>query len=163
MKKTYLLFALLICVGSVFAQSPRKKANGVIGGVVIAVDYGSPSVKGRVVWGGLEPYDKVWRAGANEATTVEFSKNVSINGKSLDAGKYGFFIIPREKGKWTVIFNKTSEQWGAFSYDSSFDALRVDVVPEWSDKVQETLVYSVDKTLNFGWEKARISLKVKGK
>ncbi len=161
MKKFYLLLALTIGASTVFAQSPRKKANGEIGGISIAVDYGSPSVKGRTIWGGLEKYDAVWRAGANGCTTVEFSKEASINGESIEAGKYGFFIIPKEEGKWTVIFNKVSDQWGAFDYDESKDALRIDVEPEWSEEVQETLMYSVDETLNFGWEKARISLEVK--
>jgi len=163
MKKIYLVMALLIGATIAFAQSPRKQASGDVDGVNIAVDYGSPSVKGRTVWGGLEPYDKVWRAGANECTTIEFSKNVSINGKALEAGKYGFFIIPKENGKWTAIFNKNAEQWGAFDYDEKLDALRIDVAPDWSDDVQETLMYSVDKNLNFAWEKARISLDVKSK
>jgi len=161
MKKIYLLMALLIGATVVFAQSPSKQAKGKIGEVDIAIAYSAPSVKGRTIWGGLEPYDKVWRAGANACTTVEFSKKVTIEGKSLDAGKYGFFIIPKEKGKWTVIFNKVNDQWGAFDYDQKQDALRVDVSPTWSDDVQETLSYSVDDKLNFGWEKARLSLEIK--
>jgi hypothetical protein len=161
MKKIYLMLALLIGASTVFAQSPRKNAEGEIGGISIAVDYGSPSVKGRTVWGDLEKYDAVWRAGANQCTSVEFSKDAKVNGKSIAAGKYGFFIIPREKGDWTVIFNKDNGQWGAFDYDESKDVLRLDVEPEWSDDVQETLMYSVEKTLNFGWEKARLSLEVK--
>lgn len=162
MKNIYLIVAMFVLAGSVFAQSPRKQANGKIAGVTIDVDYGSPSVKGRKIWGGLEPYDKVWRAGANEATTVTFSKAVKINGNALDAGKYAFFIIPRENGKWTVIFNSEPNQWGAFKHDKSKDALRVDVDPVWADDTQEALMYSVDKTLNFAWEKARLSLEVSG-
>lgn len=162
MKRIYLIVAMFAILGTAFAQSPRKQANGKIDGVAVDVDYGSPSVKGRKIWGGLEPYDKVWRAGANEATTVTFSKAVKINGKDLAAGQYAFFIIPRESGKWTVIFNTEAKQWGAFKHDKSKDALRVDVEPEWSDDVQESLMYSVDGTLNFAWEKARLGLKVKG-
>ena len=76
-----------------------RHATGSINAVNVTVDYGSPSVKGRTVWGGLEKYDKVWRAGANENTTVTFDNDVTIGGKSLKAGKYGFFIIPKKDGE----------------------------------------------------------------
>ena len=142
--------------------SPRKQASGEVDGVSVAVDYGSPSVKGRAIWGGLESYGKVWRAGANEATSVEFGGNVTVNGEALPAGKYAFFIIPNEDEDWVVIFNKVWEQWGAFRYDDSQDALRVDVSPEWAEDVQESLMYDVtDSGIGFAWEKARINLEVK--
>src|SRR4051812_48838821 len=80
--------------------SPAATATGKIGAADVTVNYSSPGVKGRKIFGGLEPYDKVWRAGANEATTVEFSKAVTVEGKALPAGKYGFFLIPSEK-QWT--------------------------------------------------------------
>ena len=141
--------------------SPRKQASGEVNGVSIAVDYGSPSVKGREIWGGLESYGKVWRAGANECTNIEFKGDVTINGESLAAGKYGLFMVPNEDGDWVVIFNKVWDQWGAFSYDDGQDALRVEVTPEWSDDVQEALTYEVtDGGLGFAWEKARINLTI---
>lgn len=143
-------------------ESPRQKATGEIDGVSITVDYGSPYVKGRTIWGGLEKYGEVWRAGANEATSVEFSKDVAINGKELAAGKYAIFIIPNEKEEWVVIFNKGWDAWGT-EYSEDKDVLRISVKPEWSDEVTESLTYSVDKTLNFAWEKAGINLKVKSK
>jgi pimeloyl-ACP methyl ester carboxylesterase len=93
----------------------------------VVVEYGSPQVKGREVWGKLIPFDKVWRAGANEATTISFSKDVLIGGKSLKAGTYSFFLLPQSKDKMTVIFNKITHQWGTFTYHSEFDALRVEV------------------------------------
>ncbi len=91
-------------------ESPRKSAKGTIGSTSIEIDYGSPSVKGRKIWGGLEKYDAVWRAGANENTTVSFDKDVKVAGESLAAGKYGFFIIPKESGDWIVIFSKKNEK-----------------------------------------------------
>ncbi len=143
-------------------ESPRKQASGEANGVSIAVDYGSPSVKGRKVWGKMESYGKVWRAGANEATNIEFGGDVTINGESLPAGKYGFFIIPNKEEDWVVIFNKVWDQWGAFSYDDSQDAIRINVLPEWSEEVQESLMYVVnDRGIAFAWEKARINLEVK--
>ena len=109
--------------------SPAATATGKIGATDVTVNYSSPGVKGRKIFGGLETYGKVWRAGANEATTVEFGKAVMVEGKALPAGKYGFFVIPAESGQWTVIFNKVANQWGAYKYDEKQDALRVLVTP----------------------------------
>ena len=147
--------------------SPRKQASGNIDGVAVNVDYGSPAVKDREIWGGLEAYGKVWRAGANETTSMEFDKDVTINGESLPAGKYGFYLIPNEEGAWVAIFNEEwsreeHDSWGAYNYKQDKDVLRVDVEPTWADDVQERLMYSVgDGSVNFAWEKARVSLEVK--
>jgi len=143
--------------------SPRQQASGEINGVSIAVDYGSPAVKGRTVWGGLEEYGTVWRAGANETTSIELSSDVTVNGNDLAAGKYAIFMIPNEDEDWIVIFNKGWDAWGAFSYAEDQDVLRVSVTPEWSDDVVERLTYSVDESLSFAWDKARINLEVKAK
>ncbi len=143
-------------------QSPRKEATGEIDGVSITVDYGSPYVKGRTIWGGLQKYGEVWRAGANKATSVVFSENITINGKELTAGKYALFIIPNEKDDWVVIFNEGWDAWGT-QYSEEKDVLRIPVKPDWSDEIVESLTFSVDKTLNFAWEKAGIKLKVKSK
>ncbi|MHB8338694.1 MAG: DUF2911 domain-containing protein, partial [Ignavibacteriaceae bacterium] len=93
-------------------------------------------------WGGLVPYSKVWRAGANEATKITFSTDVSINGKKLPAGSYGFFIIPTTK-TWTIIFNKVADQWGAFTYNEAEDALRLLVMPQQSTN-HEWLTYTFE-------------------
>ena len=85
-------------------------------------------MNGRKIWGGLVPYGKVWRAGANENTTIEFSDPVSVEGKPLDKGTYGLHMIPNQ-GSWTIIFSKTNTGWGSYSYDQKDDALRVDVKP----------------------------------
>jgi hypothetical protein len=95
----------------------------------ITVDYSRPAVKGRTIWGGLVPYDKVWRTGANEATRITFSDDVTINGQPLAKGTYSLHTIPG-KDSWTIIFNKTANQWGSFTYDQAQDALRVSVKPE---------------------------------
>ena len=114
-------------------KSPRQQTEGEIFGTTIKIDYGAPSVKDRVIWGGLESYDAVWRAGANANTTVSFDNDVSIGGQELPAGKYGFFIIPKKEGDWVVIFNKRNEDWGVYSYDKTQDALRINIKPEWVD------------------------------
>ena len=91
--------------------SPRRQAEGEIDGVTIKVDYGSPAVKGRTVWGELEKYGIVWRAGANETTSIEFSGDVTVNGNALSAGKYAIFMIPNENEDWIVIINEEWDAW----------------------------------------------------
>lgn len=157
------LIIALVFVGQIGCaqKSPRVQADGSIGGAKITVDYGAPSVKGRQIWGGLEQYGKVWRAGANENTTVSFDKNVKVGGKEIAAGKYGFFIIPNEEGNWTVIFSKKNDAWGAYSYTEAEDALRVDVAPEFVEDNQEQLMYAVGEDgILFAWEKARLNIPV---
>ncbi len=124
--------------------SPRKQMKGTAGGAAVTVNYGSPSVKGRTIWGDLEKYGEVWRAGANEATTFEVSQAVTIEGKALPAGRYSLFVIPNESEDWTIIFNKTADQWGAYEYDASKDALRVNVAPVETSESRETLDYLID-------------------
>jgi hypothetical protein len=142
--------------------SPAATATGKIGSTDVTVNYSSPGVKGRKIFGGLETYGKVWRAGANEATTVEFSKDVKVEGKPLPAGKYGFFVIPVESGQWTAIFNKVPNQWGAFKYDEKQDALRVMVTPRKSASVTERLVYEVKSPgLVLRWENIELPVAIK--
>jgi hypothetical protein len=142
--------------------SPAATATGKIGSTDVTVNYSSPGVKGRKIFGGLEQYGKVWRAGANEATTVEFSKDVKVEGKALPAGKYGFFVIPAESGQWTVIFNKVPNQWGAFKYDEKQDGLRVMVTPRKSATLTERLVYEVKSPgLVLRWENIELPVAIK--
>ncbi|MCB2409247.1 DUF2911 domain-containing protein [Hymenobacter lucidus] len=141
--------------------SPAATATGKIGAATVTVKYSSPSVKGRQIYGGLVPYGQVWRAGANEATTVEFSKDVMVQGKKLPAGTYAFFAIPTEKD-WTVIFNKTAKQWGAFKYDEKQDALRVTATPRKAATMTEGLVYEVTKDgLVLRWENLELPVAIK--
>lgn len=130
-------------IGLVPRVSPDKGVSQKIGYTEVEVKYGSPSLRNRMVWGELVPYDKVWRAGANNATTVRFSAPVRINNETLDSGTYAIFIIPRNEDKWTVIFNSEFEQWGAFNYDETKDALRHEIVPRKSAMREEDLSYSI--------------------
>jgi len=141
--------------------SPHKGVKGEVAGATITIRYGSPYVKGRKIWGGLEPYGKVYRAGADSATTFTTDKNIMVEGKSLPAGKYAFFVIPTEKGSWTVIFNKTAEQWGAFKYDESKDQLRVMVTPK-EVEMHESLTYIITKNgFSMNWDKISIPVSIK--
>lgn len=142
--------------------SPAATATGKVGAANITINYSSPSVKGRQIWGGLEKYDKVWRAGANDATTFETDKDIKVEGKALAAGKYSFFLIPRESGTWTAIFNKEPKQWGAYKYEEAKDALRVDVKVKPLKETQEKLVYNVTgKGFTLNWDKVSVPVAIK--
>ncbi len=141
--------------------SPPAEASGNIGGATITINYSSPAVKGRSIWGDLVPYGKVWRSGANEATTFETDKNITVEGKTLPKGKYALFTIPGES-EWTIIFNKNPDQWGAFSYDESMDALRVTVKTAKSSTMHERLTYAVNKNgIVLSWENLDVPVNVK--
>lgn len=141
--------------------SPKESTKGKIDQLDVTIVYGSPSVKGRVIWGELVPFDKIWRAGANEATTFEFSKDVEIENKKLPAGKYSFFIIPNVE-KSTLIFNNDANQWGAYNYNIDKDQLRVDVKPSISSDQIEKLVYEIDQSnILLKWSNWGISFDVK--
>jgi len=156
----FLAFVLVTSI-SCAQKSPREKASGAINGTTVTVDYGAPSVKGRKVWGGLEKYGTVWRAGANENTTISFDKDVKVADKSLPAGKYGFFIIPNETGDWIAIFSKKNDAWGAYSYSEAEDATRVSISPDMVEDNQEELMYAITDTgILFGWELVRLNIPV---
>src|ERR1700743_2461610 len=123
--------------------SPPDSVMGTVKGAVITIHYSSPSVKGRVIWGKLVPYDSVWRGGGNEATTFETNKDIKIEGMLLPAGKYGFFLLPKADGKWTAIFNTVPNQWGAFKYDQTKDQLRVEVKTRMLSSPVEALNYQI--------------------
>lgn len=117
-------------------------------GTNIEIAYSRPSVKGRTIGKDLEPMEgKIWRTGANEATTFVFSKDVKVEGKALPAGKYAFFSI-KNGNVWTLIFNKTWKTWGAFDYEKNKaeDALKVDVKGKKAPSFAEKVTYTVDKT-----------------
>ena len=115
-------------------------------GVTVKIDYSQPAVKGREIGKDLEPMKgKVWRTGANEATVFEVNKDVTIGGKTLKAGKYGLFTV-WNGDNWTVIFNKTWNQWGAFDYKEGDDVLRVDVKNTPPAKPSERMTFWVDKS-----------------
>ena len=142
--------------------SPLRTEEGMIGDKEVKVQYGSPSVRDRVIWGELLPYDEVWRTGANEATFVEFSDNVTVEGKALNAGKYSLFTIPKENADWTVIFNKEWDlEHGHYQYKEENDVLRVEVAPRWEDNNQENLTISIeDPGLVIRWEKMSLPITI---
>jgi hypothetical protein len=164
-KKICLLFMLFSTITFVNAQnkpaSPAATATGKINGATITINYCSPSVKGRVIWGELVPFNKVWRAGANDATTFETDKELTIEGKTLPAGKYSFFVLPNEK-ECVIIFNKVAKQWGAFKYNEAEDQLRVIVKQQKADSNTESLIYNINKnSVVLTWEKWNIPFSVK--
>ena len=108
-------------------KSPRKELKGTVNGVDVTINYGSPAVNDRTIYGDLVPYGKVWRTGANEATRITFAEDVTVGaeGTTLPAGTYGLFTLPEDKSNWTIIFNKTADQWGAYDYAEDADAARV--------------------------------------
>lgn len=125
---------------------PAKVSETIKSGAVITIDYSQPSVKGRTIGKDLEPKDgKVWRTGANEATVFEASKAVKVEGKDLPAGQYALFTIAGA-GEWTIIFNKTAKQWGAYEYKEADDALRVKVKPLKSASFAEKMKFTIDKS-----------------
>lgn len=167
-----LLACLLLLVSLVSSAqekapaSPPASANAKIGTTDISVKYSSPAVKGRKIWGELVPYGQVWRTGANEATTITFSKDVTVEGQKLKAGTYALFTIPGDK-EWTIIFNKTAKQWGAFKYDEGQDALRVKVKPVAAKSMNERMKIDIQpkgKTagvVTIMWENLAVPFNVK--
>jgi tetratricopeptide (TPR) repeat protein len=145
-------------------QSQRAEISQRLGITDITILYHRPLIADRKVWGDLVPYGKVWRAGANENTTITFSDPVMIEGKPLDRGTYGLHMIP-SADEWTVIFSKNSTSWGAFTYDQAEDALRVTVKPKASD-MHNALTYDFDQltpdsaVVELEWEKIAVPFKV---
>ncbi|MBC7746265.1 MAG: DUF2911 domain-containing protein [Flavobacterium sp.] len=139
---------------------PAKVSETISSGATISIDYGQPSLKGRTIGKDIVPYGEVWRAGANEATVFETNKEVKIEGKVLPAGKYSFYAIPTAD-KWTLIFNKTWEQWGTV-YSQDADALRIDVKPSKSASKTEKMMYSIakDGKVSLMWGDTDVNFKV---
>ena len=144
--------------------SPKASISQFIGVCNVIVEYSRPSVRDRKILGNLVPYDKVWRAGANEATKISFNHSVIIQGNEIPAGTYGLFMIPK-KDKWIVILNKDAEQWGAYNYNSQDDIVRFDLNQGKSD-FTEICTYSfmdVNKTkgvLRLQWENFKIDIEI---
>ncbi|MEY2562197.1 MAG: hypothetical protein QOH88_390 [Verrucomicrobiota bacterium] len=130
----------------------------------IKITYHRPLVNGRKIWGGLVPFGEVWRAGANQNTTIEFSDGVSVEGQPLPKGIYGLHMIPTADS-WTVIFSKMSSAWGSYSYKQEEDALRVNVKPR-ANEMQEALEYDFEDlkpdsvVVTLKWEKLAVPFKV---
>ena len=179
MKKGILTKGFILALASIFITSailaqddkskrpsPPATATGTVNGATITINYSSPYVKGRKIWGELVPYDKVWRAGANEATLFETSKDIKVEGKTLAAGKYSLYAIPGEK-EWTIIFNSATGQWGinrdyTTTEDPAKDVLRVTAKPKKSASFNEKLMYKVDANgFVLLWENLEVPVSIK--
>ena len=151
--------------------SPKASVSETIGFTNVTIDYGRPGVKGRKIWDGLVPYDKLWRAGANEATKFTFSNDVNIAGHNFKKGSYSFFAIPG-KNEWTLIFNNVADQWGPFTYNEAKDEFRFKVKPAENDHWQEWLAYCFtdikvqpvgkinSAVVNLEWAKLKVPFKI---
>jgi len=145
-------------------SSPSASISQTIGVCSVSIDYGRPSANGRKIIGGLVPYDKVWRAGANEATVIAFNYAISIAGNKIPAGKYGLFMIPK-KDKWIVILNSDWKQWGAYNYNKDNDVLRIEIIPRKIDYTEMCTYTFVDVSkskgvLKMAWENLSINLEI---
>lgn len=171
MRKLSLFIALALVTTSALAQqirtprpSPQASLKQTIGVTDMTINYSRPGVKGRTIWGGLVPYDKVWRTGANEATTITFSEDVTVNGQKLPKGTYSLHTTPGQTS-WKVHFNSVADQWGSYSYDAAKDVVVVDATPaaaphmEWmSFEVPEM---TTDKaTVVLRWDKVAVPFTV---
>jgi len=170
-----LLFSLpLLAPGAVAAQSttfplpttsPRAVILQQVAATNIEVTYYRPSVRGRVIFGGLVPWDRVWRTGSNNATQVSFSTPVSLNGTPVDSGHYELFTIPGRR-EWVVILQRSRSQWGSYSYDPANDAVRVTADPiSLTDPVENLTIGFEDvtndaATLTIAWDRVQLPVRI---
>ncbi|MFD0749688.1 DUF2911 domain-containing protein [Mucilaginibacter calamicampi] len=160
--------AILLTTSTAFAQqrtSPRDSVSAKIGGANIKINYGSPAVDNRTVWGGLVPYDKMWRAGANQATTFTTDKEVTIEGKKLPAGKYTLFATPTAN-EWKITFNSEVGQWGikrdgTANEDPAKDVLVVSVKPKAAPMTERLKYVTSASGFSLVWEKVEVPVSVK--
>jgi hypothetical protein len=166
MKKLSLIIALCFAAGSIVAQtklpgldkSPmdmsycpanyafREIDTAKTAPLIARLIYSRPQKKDRVIFGGLVPYGKVWRLGANEATEIDIFQPVKINGKTISTGRYAVYAIPDSLEKWTIILNSDTDVWGSFSYDSTKDVVRMDVPVEKQSPVVDALTMVFTKS-----------------
>jgi len=173
MKVTITFAAVLLMAFSGSAQqelkvptlSPITEISQEVGLSQVKLTYSRPSAKGRKVFGGLVPFNEVWRTGANEATEITTTKNIQINGTLLKAGTYSLFTIP-QKEKWTIIINSELGLWGAYNYNSKLDVMRFDVPVTTTDTIYESFTMQSDHRnevadLLLYWDKTKISIPIK--
>jgi hypothetical protein len=149
---------LLASCGDSKPLSPHETSSGQF----ISVRYGRPFKKGRIIFGGLEPFGKVYRCGADSATTITFEKDAMFGGKPVKAGTYTLFVIPREQS-WTIILNGQLGQWGAFDYDKykGQDVLQVEAPVTTLDNTIEQLTISLPPSaMIIDWDKTQVTIPV---
>jgi len=171
--KSILFFVCLFAIATTHGQADKSKRPSppalekqtLKSGANVSIDYSQPAVKGRTIGKDLEPMaGKVWRTGANEATVFETSKDVKVEGKSLPAGKYGLFtLVDSATGDWTIIFNKTWNQWGAFDYKQADDILRIKAKHKKADEFAERMTFTISKDgdVHLLWGNVDVKFEVK--
>lgn len=145
--------------------SPKQTVTQTVGITDVTVIYSRPGVKGRKIWGALVPYGQVWRTGANEATILKFSNDVTVGGKSVPAGSYSLQTIPTATNDWTIILNGVADQWGAFKYDETKDVVRF---PAKAQSAPFTEWFTIDfsdvspetATLTLRWENLAVPFQI---
>ena len=155
-----LLAAITIFTGSSCAQGGRKSPHDTVSSKQVSVTYGRPYKKGRVIFGDLEKYGKVWRVGADEATQITFNQDTKFGGQAVPKGTYALFAIPEEK-EWTIILNSQLGQWGAYSYDKNKDkdVLKIKVpVKKLSDPVEQLTIKPEASALVISWDQTQVSV-----
>lgn len=165
MRKTTITFCILFIAAAALAQdakkkplSPPAKAEATLNGKKVTIDYSAPSKRDRVIMGELVPYGKVWRTGANAATTLTTATDLMIGSLHVPKGTYTLFTIPGEK-EWTLIVNKQTGQWGT-DYDAAQDLGRVKMTVAPVENTVETFAIGLDKALTMTWENTRASVPV---
>lgn len=141
--------------------SPPAQVTEKIGNATVTIDYSQPSKKERDIFGGLVPYGQVWRTGANEATWIEVSADVTVQGQTLKAGKYGLFTVPGEK-EWTIIFNSTWDQWGSSGYAESADVLRVKAKASSTSATEKFSIFLAKSgVVTISWDQTKVEFTIK--
>lgn len=144
------------------SPSPRAKVEQRVGITDFSIEYSSPGVKGREIWGKLVPFDEVWRAGANAATLLSASRDFFVGDAAVPAGTYSVYAIPAAKGEWTVILNSNTKAWGTNGYDPANDVVRIRIAPKALSESRERLTFlfsdATDDSVNLDleWEKIRV-------
>lgn len=169
MKKLMLILTCLVGFGAIAQSqipSPPAVVTQKVGNTEVMIKYAQPAAKGRLVFGtkeqkALVPFGEVWRTGANESTTIEFSADVTVQGKTLAKGVYSLFTIPGATD-WTIVFNKEAKMWGAYTYKAEKDVLRVSAKPS-EHKMTERLTIGVSASgqVSLEWDKTSVSFYVK--
>lgn len=172
-KYTLFLVTLVLC-GTLlesYAQEPLKPRPSPLEmvtlkyeGTYIKITYGRPHKRDREIFGGLEPYGKIWRTGANEATEISVTDRINFGGKSLDTGTYTLFTIPYAD-KWTIILNSELGQWGAYNYNEKFDVIRFDIPTQQTEVVYEPFTMEFEQeaqsaNLVMKWDRTSVSIPI---
>jgi len=173
MKRYYLYasgLALALTSGSAESQgypfSQRGSITQNVAFTEISVSYGRPVARGRELFGALVPWDRIWHPGADSATRVKFSHDVLLEGKPLSAGEYSLWLIPRERGPWTVVFSRAARVFHLPYPGEASDALRIDVTPDQVSHMESFAIYFPmvlrdDAVLRLHWGTTAVSLRLK--